>query len=162
MIASATLALDVSASTGKARVSYLRRHLCGAHAILKPALRELSLALVNDAEMSELHRHFLGIAGPTDVLSFPLETDSRRRVTSGEIVVCVPEAARQARLRGVPLERELLLYSLHGMLHLCGYNDKTPREFRRMHRAEDMILTKLGVGPVFKHSRAKPGKGARR
>jgi probable rRNA maturation factor len=46
-----------------------------------------------------------------------------------------------------------LLYSLHGMLHLCGFDDRTEPDFRRMHQTEDEILTRLGVGPVF-----QPGK----
>jgi len=44
---------------------------------------------------------------------------------------------------------ELLLYALHGMLHLCGFDDRTDRGFRTMHRREDDILTALGFGPVF-------------
>jgi probable rRNA maturation factor len=99
--------------------------------------------------MSELHQQFMGIAGPTDVLTFPLDLDSRGRPTAGEVVVCLPEARRQSKLRNVPVERELLLYALHGLLHLCGYDDRTGADFRAMHRAEDHILTRLGVGPVF-------------
>jgi probable rRNA maturation factor len=143
------LALEITARSGKAHASYVRLHLRRAHAILKPALRELSLALVGDARMAQLHEQFMGIAGPTDVLTFPLDADARGRITSGEVVVCVPEATRRAKERGIPLERELLLYALHGLLHLCGYDDRTARDFRRMHRTEDMILTQLGVGPVF-------------
>src|SRR4029434_11041288 len=103
---------------------------------------------------------FLGISGPTDVLTFPLESDSRGRVMAGEVVICVPYAAREAARRKHPVQHELLLYALHGMLHLCGYDDKTPREFRRIHRTEDMILTQLGVGPVFDKTRDVAGKGA--
>jgi hypothetical protein len=44
----------------------------------------------------------------------------------------------------------LLLYGLHGMLHLCGFDDRTERAFRAMHAKEDEILTRLGVGPVFR------------
>ena len=162
MTATATLALDISASTGKTAAGYLRKHLLAAHAMLNPALRELSLALVGDARMADLHERYLGISGPTDVLTFPLDADARGRVTAGEVVVCVPEARRQARHQGRPMEHELLLYALHGMLHLCGYDDKTPREFRRIHRTEDMILTQLGVGPVFDMTRDVAGKGAPR
>ena len=91
----------------------------------------------------------MGIAGPTDVLTFPLDLDVRGRPVAGEVVVCVSEARRRAKEHGVPLERELLLYALHGLLHLCGYDDRTDASFRAMHRTEDQILTRLGVGPVF-------------
>ena len=123
-------------------------------------LREMSLALVNDARMSALHRQFMGIHGPTDVLTFPIDEDERGGVTSGEVVVCVPEARRQARRHTIPVRLELLLYSLHGMLHLLGYDDRTARDFRTMHRTEDDILTRLGFGPVF--ARVRDASAARR
>ena len=120
--------------------------------MLRPPLCELSLALVGDRRMAELHEQFLGIPGPTDVLTFPLETDRRGGVTAGEVVVCVPQASRRARTEGVSVERELLLYALHGMLHLAGFDDRTDPDFAAMHRTEDDILTRLGVGPVFSNA----------
>ena len=99
--------------------------------------------------MSGLHEQFMGIRGPTDVLTFPIDQDRRGRVTSGEVVVCVTEAQRQARERGNSPRSELLLYAIHGMLHLLGYDDRTGRGFRDMHRTEDELLSELGLGPVF-------------
>jgi probable rRNA maturation factor len=123
--------------------------LKAAHAILRPALSEMSVALVGDGRMSELHEQFMSIAGPTDVLTFPLETNGSGRVTEGDVVICVTEARRRCREHGVSLEHELLLYALHGMLHLCGYDDRTQRAYAKMHRTEDEILKRLGIGPVF-------------
>ena len=95
---------------------------------------------------------------PVFVLTHHLRPSFSLSDTSFHFIDAEPaEALRQAKREGHKPERELLLYALHGLLHLCGYNDKTPREFRRMHRAEDMILTQLGVGPVF-----ESGKGTRR
>jgi probable rRNA maturation factor len=115
----------------------------------EPHLNEFSLALVTDRRMSDLHEEFMGIRGPTDVLTFPIDHDRRGRVTSGEVVVCVPEAQRQARERGIRLQSELLLYAIHGMLHLLGYDDRTARGFRVMHRTEDELMNALGLGTVF-------------
>lgn len=120
-----------------------------AHAILRSPVRELSVALVGDVEMSLLHERFMGIAGPTDVLSFPLDSDELGRVRGGELIVCVPQARRQARQMQVRVEREILLYALHGLLHLGGMEDKTPAGFAQMHRREDQILKRIGVGAVF-------------
>ena len=145
----ANLSLSMRADAGAAYVPFLRRHLRAAHRILRPPLRELSVALVGDRRMSQLHRQFMKVNGPTDVLTFPLDFDRRGRPVSGEVVVCVPEARRRAKREGVAVERELLLYALHGLLHLCGYDDRTDAAFRAMHRTEDQILTRLGVGPVF-------------
>lgn len=144
-----SLQLQVSAAVGKAYVPFLRRNLRRAHGVLRPPLRELSVALVGDRSMSDLHERFLGIAKPTDVLTFPLEIDGRGRPTAGEVIVCVPEGRREARARHGDLSHELLLYALHGMLHLAGFDDKTDRGYRRMHRVEDEILTALGLGSVF-------------
>lgn len=144
------LLLAVHPGTGRRFVPFLRRHLLAAHGLLRPALRELSLALVGDNPMSLLHKRFMNIEGPTDVLTFPLDFDAAGRVTAGEVVICVPEAARQARLRGIEVREELLLYALHGMLHLSGFDDRTDTGFRQMHRKEDDILGCLGLGPVFR------------
>ena len=141
--------LAITAAAGKAFVPFLRRHLVGARRQLKGPLRELSVALVGDARMAALHRQFMGIPGPTDVLTFPIDVDGRGRAVSGEVVVCVPEARRRAAGGGTPVRHEVLLYAVHGLLHLCGFDDTTPRAFRAMHRKEDEILTALGVGAVF-------------
>ncbi len=129
--------------------SFLRKHIVAAHGIVRPPLSELSLALVGDQKMADLHLQFMNIPGPTDVLTFPLESDKRGRPVSGEVIICVPEARRRCRETGGKLREELLLYALHGLLHLCGYDDRTDRAFQAMHRKEDQILRKIGVGPVF-------------
>ena len=112
----------------------------------------MSLALVGDRMMSKLHLQFMNIAGPTDVLTFPLDSDEHGRVISGEVIVCVPEAKRRVSGTSVKLRDELLLYALHGMLHLCGFDDRTAADFKIMHRKEDQILKQLGVGAVFHRS----------
>ena len=160
--AAARLALEVRAETGARHTPYLVKHLRAAHRLLRPPLRELSLALVGDRRMSNLHRRFMNVSGPTDVLTFPLDLDARGRPLSGEVVVCVPEARRRAKERKLPLERELLLYALHGLLHLCGYDDRTTAAFRAMHRTEDQILTRLGVGRVFDPAEVTDGAGPAR
>ncbi len=145
----ASVRLEITARAGRRYVQFLRRGLTGAIAILRPSLTDISIALVGDTTMSRLHEQFMGISGPTDVLTFPLDCDSRGRVSSGEIIICVPHAIRQARSRSIEIRRELLLYALHGTLHLVGFDDKTESGFRQMHRKEDEILTKMGFGPVF-------------
>jgi probable rRNA maturation factor len=148
--------LTISGRVGSNYVPYLRRHLRKAHVLLRPKLRELSVALVNDRTMSELHQRYMRITGPTDVLTFELEHDARRHVIAGEVIICVPFARRAAP---TDTKRELLLYALHGMLHLCGFDDRTAAAYRAMHREEDRILERLGIGRVF--DRASAG-GARR
>ena len=109
----------------------------------------MSIVLVNDRLMSDLHVQFMNIPGPTDVLTFPMDE------TSGEIAICVPEARRRSKENQTKLQNELLLYAIHGMLHLCGMDDRTRRGFEQMHRMEDQILEKIGVGKVFASARGK-------
>jgi len=159
------LRLSINASLGRVHIPFLRAYLERAWKLLAKSPAELSIALVNDRAMSDLHKQFMNIQGPTDVLTFPIDVAPNGQVESGEVVICVPEARRQAKMRGIPVQRELLLYALHGLLHLNGFDDRTGSDFRRMHAMEDDILTRLGVGPTFKPrprtKRAAKAAGAR-
>lgn len=109
---------------------------------------ELNLAVVGDDQMSELHVQYLGISGTTDVLTFDLRDDPEEPV-EGDIVICMDEARRQARDRGHDTRLELLLYAVHGLLHLLGEDDHDPADYEKMHRREDELLTRAGLGTVF-------------
>jgi probable rRNA maturation factor len=159
--AAAPLRLAIaSLPSGERYVPFIRQKLRAAHRLLSPPLRELSLAIVGNAKMAELHGRFMDDPTPTDVLTFELDHDPAGRVVAGEVVVCLPVARTQARERKIKIEHELLLYSLHGMLHLCGFDDRTESAYRAMHRTEDDILTRLGVGKVFSDRRPKRSSGA--
>lgn len=95
----------------------------------------------------------MGLNAPTDVLAFDLGCARRQGWLDGEIVLCADIARREAARRGGALaaaRAELALYLVHGLLHLAGYDDHTPRGFQRMHQREDELLNKLGWGPVFR------------
>ncbi|MFQ5843778.1 MAG: rRNA maturation RNase YbeY [Planctomycetota bacterium] len=113
--------------------------------------RDVVVALVDDETIAGLHRRFLGRRGATDVLSFP----------PGEIVASAETAAREAAARGLRPLHELLLYVVHGALHLEGHGDRTPRQRARMRAAERRVLGRLGVGDVFgtRRDRALDGRG---
>lgn len=116
---------------------------------------EVSVILANDRLMAELHQRFSSIAGTTDVLTFDLGTKKKGTdpFIQGEVYVCVDEAKRRAAELGHPVRHELLLYALHGLLHLLGYDDHTTRDYRAMHNEEDRVLQAIGIGAVFKPSR---------
>lgn len=99
----------------------------------------LSVTLVDDEAMAELHARYSKVEGPTDVLAFPLD-DGDGPGLLGEVVVSTDTAAREARARGLPFLRELLLYVAHGTLHLLGHDDHDPRLRRRMHRRQAALL----------------------
>jgi probable rRNA maturation factor len=112
------------------------------------SLAAIDLAVVNDAEMKALNRSYLRRAGATDVLSFDL-SDAEHVGLVAQIVVCGDLAVRQARLRGHSAARELMLYVVHGLLHLMGYDETTVRGAARMHAREDELLAAFGEGPAF-------------
>ncbi len=98
-------------------------------------LREIDVILVSDQRMAELHRKFMNIAGPTDVLTFQ----------HGEIVVSVETAQENATRFGCATEDEIQLYIVHGLLHLLGFNDQTSRGARTMESSQQRVLKALRV-----------------
>jgi probable rRNA maturation factor len=99
---------------------------------------EISLAVVDDAEMRSLNRRHLGHDYPTDVLSFLLDSSPGEIV--GEIIVSADTAARTAGELGLTVAGELLLYVVHGALHLAGHDDHTDGDARKMRRLEARYL----------------------
>ncbi|MCA9258494.1 MAG: rRNA maturation RNase YbeY [Planctomycetales bacterium] len=104
---------------------------------------EISVAVIDDPAMHELNRQYLAHDYPTDVLSFPLTDDPPR--VDGEIVVSVDTAAREASLVGWDAASELVLYVVHGALHLVGHLDKRDDDVLAMRRAERETLSALGI-----------------
>ena len=108
----------------------------------------VSVAVVDDDRIAELNWVFLGRPEPTDVLAFPLDegrSAADPEQVFGEIVISAERARREARMRHAEPETELLLYAVHGMLHLAGHDDRTPRERKRMRHRETDILGSLVV-----------------
>lgn len=100
---------------------------------------ELSLRLVDDAEIHVLNRDHRGRDRATDVLSFSLREGEFGAVTPalGDVVISLDTAARQARENGFTLVEEVDRLLVHGILHLAGYDHEiSPREERRMKRKE--------------------------
>jgi probable rRNA maturation factor len=99
-------------------------------------LEEISAAIVSDRAIAGLHRTFMQIPGPTDVITFQ----------HGEIVVSADTAAGCALEFGHTLETELLLYLIHGLLHLQGFDDHTDADRGVMTRLQETILPRCAGG----------------
>ena len=99
---------------------------------------ELSVILTNDARLHELNLNYLGVDAPTDVLSFPAtETDPETGAPYiGDILISIPRAQAQASAAGHPLESEVQLLVVHGVLHLLGHDHAEPEEKGRMWKAQ--------------------------
>jgi probable rRNA maturation factor len=111
---------------------------------------QVAVIAVDDRMMSDLHRRFKGRDSPTDVLTFDLRQDLAGDLIEADIVVCVNEAIRQAARRGHQARQELLLYAVHGILHLTGFDDAFEADAERMHRREDELLAAAGLPTLFK------------
>jgi probable rRNA maturation factor len=91
---------------------------------------EISIAIVSDARISRLHRDFMNIPGPTDVITFD----------HGEVVISAQTAAVHAAEYGHSTEHEVALYVVHGFLHLNGYDDRLKNDRARMEREQKRIM----------------------
>jgi len=104
---------------------------------------DVSVALVSDRTIQALNRKYRRIDRPTDVLSFSQDERSRRsRRLLGDIVISVPTALRQARLAHRPIQDELEMLAVHGLLHLLGYDHATRKDEKKMFSLQHRLLTK--------------------
>ena len=94
----------------------------------------ISIAVVDNPTIAKLHDEFLNDPEPTDVLSFVLERSQDG--LEGEVIVSAETALASAPCYGCTAEDELLLYVIHGTLHLVGYDDTTPRKRSVMRKRE--------------------------
>ena len=111
---------------------------------------DLSIVLTDDRQLHELNREYLGIDAPTDVLSFPAsETDPETaRHYLGDILISIPRAATQAQTAGHALEAEAQLLTVHGTLHLLGYDHAGDEDKARMWKAQAEVLERLGLSGI--------------
>ncbi len=137
---------------------WLEVRLVEAIAQISRPVGRVGVCLADDALMRRQNRKFSGRERITDVLAF--ETSASGDPIEVDIIVSVDEAARAAARLGHPVERELLLYCLHGVLHCAGFNDKTAPEYKAMHAEEDRILSAIGVGPTFHGTGRDPATAA--
>jgi len=115
-------------------------------------LAELSILLVDEQAMTDLHERWMGEPGPTDVLSFPMDElrpphmDGGRTEHGpdpsllGDVVLCPSVAAAQAEKAGHSTQDELELLCVHGILHLLGYDHAEPEEHAAMFGLQGQLL----------------------
>ena len=111
---------------------------------------EVSVLIAEQEKVHELNRAYLDEDRPTDVLSFPMLAPDAEKVRFvappdglvhlGEIIISLPQAVQQAQERGHSASREIAILTIHGVLHLLGYDHAEPGPGREMRRREKEIL----------------------
>ena len=109
---------------------------------------ELEISLVDEAEMTRLHEEWMDEAGPTDVLSFPMDElrpnelseNDEVPVVLGDVVICPDVARKQGDTAGHGMEQELKILLVHGILHLLGFDHLEPEEEAEMFALQGKIV----------------------
>lgn len=119
---------------------------------------EVSVRLLDDAGIADLHDRWLGVPGPTDVITFDLGVPGGLGL-HGDIAVSVETARRMAAELGWDARHELAYYAVHGLLHLAGEDDIDPTDRRRMRLRERRVFAALGLPapPVRRPRRSRCG-----
>lgn len=175
---------DAAATTLESTLRLILKCALSRHGV--PTAR-LHVAIVDADEIARLHQSFLGRSGPTDVLAFDLlngaEGKGKERAAihrpirngppgagtrgndgvsgpiEGDIVVSADAARQEAKRRGHGVAAELALYTLHGLLHLLGYDDHREEDAAYMHEVEDRILASVGIGAIYGTQPSVPNRG---
>lgn len=111
----------------------------------RPVRADLTLVISDDATLQRLNLEFMGIDAPTDVLSFPadfVDPDTQRWYL-GDVIISLPRAQAQAPENGQSVQDELLLLTVHGVLHLLGHDHAGLEDKERMWAAQADVLSHL-------------------
>jgi probable rRNA maturation factor len=108
---------------------------------------DLSIVIESDETLNQLNLEYLNIDAPTDVLSFQMNDldPETKRIYLGDIIISYPRAQFQAQTAGHPIEAEIQLLVIHGVLHLLGYDHSEEEEKKRMWAIQASLLDKLGI-----------------
>lgn len=113
---------------------------------------EVSVTLTDNAYIHTLNRQYRNIDRPTDVLSFALNESEEPEIADGpevnvlgDIIISVERAREQAKEYGHSLQREIAFLTVHGMLHLLGYDHMEEEERREMEQEQRFVMEKLGI-----------------
>lgn len=143
--------VDLNLQEKKALES-IHKALHSASVVENQVNKEVSVRVVDDFTMREMNRTYREVDRTTDVLSFPqwepdeaLDLYEDERIPLGDIVISLPKAKEQAEHLGHSLERELGFLSVHGFLHLLGYDHHTSEDSQQMFAKQEEILSRIGL-----------------
>ena len=158
-----TIEVEISDTQGHLRTDPSELINLARHVLMREGRRNasISIALVDEASIHSLNRLHLQHDWPTDVISFTLSNPDDNAL-AGELVVSAEMAVATAVEDGVAPRDELALYVVHGLLHLCGYDDSAESDAAVMRQREDEILTELGYANPWGVECGQSGLGGER
>jgi len=109
---------------------------------------QLSILILSDDEITKLNSKYFDRDYPTDVIAFPMRKGDFSQITPnllGDVVISAERAKEQAEQLGHPLEHEIDILIVHGILHLLGYEDDTEEKREEMRRKTDEIMDRLSL-----------------
>jgi len=128
----------------KINLKGLRIQLRKVFRLLNISSKNISILLCDNKTIKKLHKRYFKKRYATDVISFPLE-DNLDPNYLGEVIVSVQEAVNVASKLNIKWKKELILYIIHGILHLTGYKDRTKKQKEIMRAKEEEVLTALKI-----------------
>jgi probable rRNA maturation factor len=141
----------------KAR-AIVRRAVAAAAGALSTAQTELAIVLTDDSAIRQLNRLWRGIDSATNVLSFPTKRTADEPPHLGDVVLAYETIAREARAEGKPFAHHLAHLTVHGFLHLIGYDHQAAADADAMEQVEREVLRRLHIPDPYRH----PGKVAKK
>lgn len=139
--------VEINQRIGKAvNKKWLKKIVQRVFHVMNVKNAEISVAIIGNQEMKRLNKEWRGKNKTTDVLSFTYQIpDAKYKIPlNGEIIICYPQAACQAKERGHSVKEEIKTLLVHGLLHLCGFNhEKSLKEERRMESMQSKLLSGL-------------------
>jgi probable rRNA maturation factor len=158
-----TAQIDIQIATARRGVPHARSlrawattALLNSGSGLEPNACNLTLRIVGNAESRKLNRQWRGKDKPTNVLSFPYsetlassQLPVAGRPSFGDLAICAPVVAREAREQGKPLSAHWAHMVVHGVLHLLGYDHVAARDAKRMEALEVEILRRFGFADPY-------------
>ena len=138
--------------------SLIRRAVEEAAAAVSTSGAELAIVLTDDSAIRLLNRDWRGKDAATNVLSFPAQNASGEPLLLGDIVLAYETIACEARAEGKPFAHHLAHLTVHGFLHLSGYDHQRSKDAEKMEQLERRILQRLAIPDPYRSSAESVGK----
>jgi len=136
----------VTSALPEDRISDLTRFVLNENG--KSGRWSIAVVLTSDDHLQRLHRDFMGVDSPTDVMTFPAEPVAGESDAGGDIVVSVERAEEQGAEHGHSKEEEIEFLIVHGLLHLCGWDDHDVADRSRMLDYQSELIRSFAEGQV--------------